>query len=106
MYLAADMSWRMNGLTPCETLSRSFYFFRERPALGERKKLADGTLGDFEWLTYGEVELRACLFACGLMALGVKRVRNNKRLSLVLHYRDLLLCILTITLPSLMCRHL
>lgn len=57
------------GRAPSEPLSAAPCFFR---CLGWRPSKADGSAGDYEWLTYAEVAAQARVVATALAKLGFK----------------------------------
>ncbi len=96
VWIPADFSWRLRGATVVESLRNSFRYYSQRPCLGLRACLADGTspfqrctmlllvltscvahsggLGKFQWLTFGEVAARSKHVGRGLQLLGLQPV--------------------------------
>jgi hypothetical protein len=52
-----------------ETLACAFKKYRGRPCFGSRERLAEGTLGAYQWLMYEQVERWVIDFASGLRSL-------------------------------------
>lgn len=62
-----------NARTPLEVLEGSSVKWGEEDCLGEREKFADGSVGQYKYISYSETYKRCLQFGRGLLSLGIKK---------------------------------
>lgn len=68
--------------SPYDSFNGSVESYRARPCIGRRAVCADGTLGDYTWLTYGEAQFKVMRISSGLHRKFVN-LRRNARVGLL-----------------------